>query len=83
MGFEKIRKDLTREFNEKLVAELRRIGVGVGNMDFYPISEKMLDDFGNKIYQKALSDAAKVFEKCSEKFDEEIYLLEQDARRRS
>lgn len=83
MSLEKISKKLVEELNATLTAELRAIGCNVGNVELRPIAIKILNTFASTIYHSGLADATKVFEKCSERFEEEIYILQQDSRRES
>lgn len=76
MSIDKLRKTSSIELSDILSSELRAMGMSIGNLELFPISGILIDKVCSKYYQLGLNDASKVFEKCSEKFEEDMYLLE-------
>jgi uncharacterized protein (DUF2164 family) len=76
MSIDKLRKACSVELSDILAFELRAMGISVGNLELFPISAILIDKVCSKYYQLGLNDASKVFQKCSEKFEDDLYLLE-------
>jgi uncharacterized protein (DUF2164 family) len=76
MPIDKLRKTCATELSDILASELRAMGISLGNLELFPISGILIDKVCSKYYQLGLDDASKVFQKCSEKFEEDMYLLE-------
>mgnify|MGYP002655344995 CR=1 FL=1 len=66
------------ELSNMLSKELRDIDIAVGNLELLTVAENIIKNFCCKYYQNGLNDASLIFSKCADKFEEEIYILEQN-----
>ncbi len=74
----KTEKQYTIELSNMLSLELNKIDIKAGNLELLQVSENIIKNFCSQYYIKGLNDASLVFTKCTEKFEEDIYILEQN-----
>ncbi len=79
MPIDSLRKSSATELSNILSSELRAMEISIGNLELLPVSQILIDKVCSKYYQLGLNDASKVFQKCAEKFEEDMYLLEKTA----
>ena len=74
----KTEKQYTIELSNMLSLELNKIHIKAGNLELLEVAENIIKNFCSQYYINGLNDASLVFAKCTEKFEEEVYVLEQN-----
>lgn len=83
MNFSEKTKEMPKEISNIMASELRKLDISVGNIELHPVAVIILESIGTALYRMGIEDASKVFAKCSERFEEDLYILERDSRSKS